>query len=1136
MAIIIATTLQKASAQFYKPTTVNTPVVTLGYDQMNPEATKDGSGGYIVVWTDKRNNNDYNLYAQRYNSLGKSLWTSGGIPVCRLSSNETKPVICSDGSGGAIVAWMDDRSGTAVYAQRLNGSGIRQWDTFGVALTTTVAMKNSMSIVSDKNGGAYVIWSESRSDVDIIGQRVDAGGTILWGTDGVDICNASTDQTNPSMTNYKDSGIVVAWEDLRAGKKALSDIYAQRMALDGKNKWTANGILITAAQDEQLLPKLCEDDSSGVYICWQDNRLGTPDIYAHRVNGFGTIKWGVNGQAVCSATGAQLEPAIARDGNGGCVIAWKDGRTPGTSYIYAQQLDATGSNAWTANGINVCGANGSREAPRLLENSSEKGVFVSWSDDRNGNMDVFVQKLNNSGTGLWVKNGIAVSTASAIQSSARMVDDGFGGIFLVWNDTRNSSNGIDVYTQNVMNEGGLGIDEEISVKGNGIIINDNDNSPSASDYSDMGSVRGLNNIIKTFYIHNSGNDTLKVSSIYMSGTAASSFTPQSMTYPLIINPRASQAFTLTFVSTNMGVFNAVLNIDNSDSTESTYNFAVKATVLAAKLEIKGNNTLIQDGSTTISVSDSTDFGKVRPGKMVSRTYVLSSAGTDTLSISNITITGTSAADFSFKQISYPRKLNSGGNLYLIISFAPGTTGTKSAELNVFSNDFAIQNYNFKIEGQCVLPAIKLKGNNKIIVDGDITPSLNDNSDFGKVRVNNAINKSFVIQNEGTDTLKISNIDFTGLNRQDFNAVNSISFPNNLLPGDSLIYEVEFKSISLGVKNATLNVYSDDVNSNVFNFDVTANSIAPELIVKGKNIVITNGDNTPETANGTAFGNLRKNMSRSNKINISNTGTDALTISTIALYGANSTQFSISGLNDNTVVPSGQSVDLTIVYQPTAKGDHSANIKISSDDVDEPEFEFAVSGKMIVNEIVIAGNNREISNGKTSTDSLENTHFGTIENINTVERTFRITNMGDDTLMVNELKTSGANMNNFEIESLSVPFKLLPGEYKEFKVTFKPVDKGDYKAVMSVLNNDDDESVYTFALSGTAYEKQVGLEITGTENISLFPNPANQSFSVVLPENIGDAELTICSMQGQDLVKVPVITGAIFSVNVEQLAD
>src|SRR5882672_315131 len=80
-----------------------------------------------------------------------------GIPACTAAGDQLRPVIVSDGLGGAIVAWHDERPGAAAggvcYAQRVNASGAPQWTLDGVALSTT-GDSNSPVIAPDPGNGA----------------------------------------------------------------------------------------------------------------------------------------------------------------------------------------------------------------------------------------------------------------------------------------------------------------------------------------------------------------------------------------------------------------------------------------------------------------------------------------------------------------------------------------------------------------------------------------------------------------------------------------------------------------------------------------------------------------------------------------------------------------------------------------------------------------------------------------------------------------------------------------------------------------------------------------------------------------------------------------------------------------------
>ena len=90
----------------------------------------DGEGGAIIVWGDYRAGNQ-DLYAQRIDAYGNSLWTIDGVAVCTDSADLGGAVVVSDSQGGAIIAWEDHRGGTHtdIYAQRVDADGIPVWVT-----------------------------------------------------------------------------------------------------------------------------------------------------------------------------------------------------------------------------------------------------------------------------------------------------------------------------------------------------------------------------------------------------------------------------------------------------------------------------------------------------------------------------------------------------------------------------------------------------------------------------------------------------------------------------------------------------------------------------------------------------------------------------------------------------------------------------------------------------------------------------------------------------------------------------------------------------------------------------------------------------------------------------------------------
>src|SRR5262249_18279943 len=75
----------------------------------------DESGGCYLVWEDYRAGNPStgprDVYAQHITSAGTVAWAANGIAIAGGSPNQAWPAACTDGAGGFIVAWDDNRVG-----------------------------------------------------------------------------------------------------------------------------------------------------------------------------------------------------------------------------------------------------------------------------------------------------------------------------------------------------------------------------------------------------------------------------------------------------------------------------------------------------------------------------------------------------------------------------------------------------------------------------------------------------------------------------------------------------------------------------------------------------------------------------------------------------------------------------------------------------------------------------------------------------------------------------------------------------------------------------------------------------------------------------------------------------------------
>ncbi|MCF7921724.1 MAG: T9SS type A sorting domain-containing protein [Candidatus Marinimicrobia bacterium] len=84
-------------------------------------------------------------------------------------------------------------------------------------------------------------------------------------------------------------------------------------------------------------------------------------------------------------------------------------------------------------------------------------MIFGWSDTRTGDRDIYVQKIDSSGTKLWGDTGIRATVADGRQEDPVLVSDGAGGAFLAWIDYRADEYG-DVYAQHLDANGNLSWD------------------------------------------------------------------------------------------------------------------------------------------------------------------------------------------------------------------------------------------------------------------------------------------------------------------------------------------------------------------------------------------------------------------------------------------------------------------------------------------------------------------------------------------------------------------------------------------------------------------------------------------------------------------------------------------------------
>ncbi len=307
-------------------------------------AISDGLGGIIACWLDSRAGG-IDVYAQRITNAGTPFWTANGVAICTAASTSRRNLhMATDLGAGAVIAWDESRilaNAYDIYASRVLANGAVAWAVNGSIVCSSPANQTYSQLCSDGTGGAIIAFNDDRNgNSDIYAQRTNSSGAPQWGASGVPVCANTLAQDQAQVVSDGFGGALIAWSDYRS---STSDVYCQRVYPDGGAAWTLDGVGVCTATGSQEVPVIASDGQGGALLAWQDWRFNNGlDVFAQRLSSTGSTQWTTNGTSVCQAFANQGIISLVSDGAGGAIAVWQDTRSGTTSDVYAQRIERYG--------------------------------------------------------------------------------------------------------------------------------------------------------------------------------------------------------------------------------------------------------------------------------------------------------------------------------------------------------------------------------------------------------------------------------------------------------------------------------------------------------------------------------------------------------------------------------------------------------------------------------------------------------------------------------------------------------------------------------------------------------------------------------------------------------------------------
>jgi hypothetical protein len=477
-------------------------------------------------------------------------------------------------------------------------------------------------------------------------------------------------------------------------------------------------------------------------------------------------------------------------------------------------------------------------------------------------------------------------------------------------------------------------------------------------------------------VSNTGSGNLSITDISVTGRFATS--PTSV--PFTLEPGASRELLVTFRPTSVGLASGTLTLTTDDPASPSVSIPLSGTGVKPVLGV----------STT-----SLDFGERLVGTTSpTQRVTVSNTGSGSLTVTGLSVT---SGPFTLSPTSAPFTLAPNATRELSVSFSPTSVGAFSSTLTLTSDDPDRSTVSITLAGTAVNPDLELSPTRLVFNASNVGVS----AALQEVRFHNPSDRA----------LRISSVSFSGTAALDFTAVPPGSFPVTVSPGTTVALPLRFTPRAVGARQAQA----------TFAFEGTAQaSAAVALEGEGTSPLVAV---TPDRLD---FGTRRLGDTfASLPLQLRNTGTGPLTLSQVALSGADAARFSLASFTQPFTLAPGASRELTVALDPDAARAFSALLVVESDDASHPRVEVPLSGKAVSNSLAV---------------EPQSWDFGTVTVGTQGEpRTFTVTNVTSSPRTVERVESTSTS---FAVQAGQLQAATLaPGASATFRVGFSPEARG-----------------------------------------------------------------------------------------------
>ena len=381
-------------------------------------------GGAIVGWLSSSG-----TLMQKYDGSGTAIWATP-MPIAPESGFGAPESFFELSNGDIIAVFHKLLSGinSNLYAQRYDTDGNSVWANTVQLSDGLTAFNRNYSSLQDGNVVYVGYFSAANNRFDSYLQRINPDGTLPWGINGADFDTNQTDYEMETEIAFQNgSQYIYSISTYRDSNQSERGEYVQKFDKDsGARQFTDNAkVVFPIGDDKSHAGALRLRNGSSLFLmeAGDNNGVSPTTLHAVYLDENGDFAWPEETRPVATFAAAKSRVNFTSEGNGQNVAVFVEDKGDGLR-IYAQNVEDDTAGVTDFNELALFFANPVKDEMALRSNSAIQNISVYnvlgqqiFSQGYQGDNEIYIS-TNNWKAGIYFMN---VSTEEGLVKGVKLI-------------------------------------------------------------------------------------------------------------------------------------------------------------------------------------------------------------------------------------------------------------------------------------------------------------------------------------------------------------------------------------------------------------------------------------------------------------------------------------------------------------------------------------------------------------------------------------------------------------------------------------------------------------------------------------------------------------------------------------------